>query len=103
MPAQKGSGQLRMLHAKDDVGFCSDAQNPFDRLKTACIFRHGIDHPAHGINCLQFWTALFWVTTVDLLVRHFGMVVKVCLECYHGLSLSHVRHVCLCLPVMLRC
>ena len=31
------------------------------------------------ICCLQFWTALFWVTTVDLLVRHFGMVVKVCL------------------------
>ncbi|KAL3154418.1 hypothetical protein ABBQ32_013890 [Trebouxia sp. C0010 RCD-2024] len=24
----------------------------------------------------EFWTALYWVTTVDLLVRHFGMATK---------------------------
>ena len=27
--------------------------------------------------CLQFWTALFWVTTADLLAKHIVMVVKV--------------------------
>ena len=29
------------------------------------------------VCCLQFWTALYWVTTVDLLVRHVGMTIKV--------------------------
>lgn len=31
----------------------------------------------HSSFFLQFWTALYWVTTVDLLVRHFGMTAKV--------------------------
>lgn len=29
-------------------------------------------------SCVQFWSALFWVTTVDLLARHLGMTAKVC-------------------------